>query len=118
MRYLFVVLLFLSGCITKAEHEDTLNSWLGSTEQEIVSSWGPPNGFYESVDVRYLTWSNNSQSMVGGYGSYSYTDLYGNVYTSPGVPPTIVNNSCDITMKVMNEVIVSWSYEGNNCYDI
>ena len=56
--------------------------------------------------------------MVGGYGGYSYTDLYGNVYTSPGVPPTIVNNSCDITMKVINEVIVSWSYEGNNCYDI
>ena len=44
----FLTLILISGCVTKAEHEDTLSSWIGFSETSLVESWGPPNGFYET----------------------------------------------------------------------
>jgi len=114
---LFIFLFLFTSCVTKKEHEDTLNSWLGSTEGAIVASWGVPSSFYEANGLRYLTWSNVSQGMIGGTPSYTSTDYFGNVYSYPGTAPILVTNTCNITMTVENDVIIDWRYEGNNCYD-
>jgi hypothetical protein len=57
-------LLVVTGCVTKQEHEDALSSWFGSTEEQLVESWGVPTSFYELGGKRYLTYSNSSQAMV------------------------------------------------------
>ena len=123
MRTLLIiplVLLFslvLSGCTTKQEHEDMLSSWFGSTEKQLIDSWGVPTSFYELDGKRYLTYSNSSQAMVGGTAPTTTYDYFGNAYTSGGMPPILVTSNCSITMVVENDVINEWKYEGNSCYD-
>lgn len=110
-------LVILTGCVTKQEHEDTLSSWYGSTEEELVASWGVPTSFYELDGKRSLTYSNSSQAMVGGTAPITTYDYFGNAYTSGGSPPILVTSNCTITMVVDDGVINEWRYEGNNCYD-
>ena len=109
--------LMVTGCVTKQEHENTLSSWYGSTEEQLVASWGVPTSFYELDGKRYLTFSNSSQAMVGGYPATTSYDYFGNAYTSGGSPPILVTSNCTITMVVDDGVINEWRYEGNNCYD-
>lgn len=110
-------LFSLSGCTTKQEHEDMLSSWYGSTEEQLVASWGVPTSFYELDGKRYLTYSKSSQAMVGGTSPTTRYDLYGNAYTVGGSAPYLVTSNCSITMVVENGAINEWRYEGNNCYD-
>lgn len=110
-------LLVLTGCVTKQEHEDALSSWFGSTEEQLVESWGVPTSFYELGGKRYLTYSNSSQAMVGGTAPITTYDYYGNAYTSGGTPPILVTSNCTIIMVVEDGLISEWKYEGNNCYD-
>ena len=123
LKTLFIIpivvcsLVALTGCVTKQEHENTLSSWYGSTEEQLVASWVVPTSFYELDGKRYLTFSNSSQAMVGGYPSTTTYDYFGNAYTSGGSPPILVTSNCSITMVVDNGVINEWRYEGNNCYD-
>ena len=110
----------IAGCTTKQEHEAILNSWLGSTEKDIVTSWGPPDGFYEVEHQRYLTWKYSSTVVIPGTPSNTKTTNYGNyvsTWTTPGRPPVVVDSNCSITMIVQFDAIVSWSYKGNSCYD-
>jgi hypothetical protein len=119
--YIIPLVLFsfimLSGCTTKQEHEDMLSSWYGSTEKQLVDSWGVPTSFYELDGKRYLTYSNSSQAMIGGTPPTTTYDYFGNAYTSGGSAPYLVTSNCSITMVVENGVINEWRYEGNNCYD-
>ena len=123
MRTLFIIplvlisLVVLTGCVTKQEHENTLSSWYGSTEGELVASWGVPTSFYELDGKRYLTYSNSSQAMIPGTPSYTTYDYFGNAYTSGGSAPYLVTSNCTITMVVEDGVINEWRYEGNSCYD-
>ena len=110
-------LVVLTGCVTKQGHEDALSSWFGSTEEQLVESWGVPISFYELNGKRYLTYSNSSQAMVGGTAPTTTYDYYGNAYTSSGMPPILVTSNCTIIMVVEDGLISEWKYEGNNCYD-
>ena len=123
MRTLFTIplvlfsLVILTGCVTKQEHEDALSSWFGSTEKQLVDSWGVPTSFYELDGKRYLTYSNSSQVMVGGTAPTTTYDYYGNAYTSGGTPPIMITSNCTIIMVVEDGLISEWKYEGNNCFD-
>ena len=123
LKTLFIIpivvcsLVALTGCVTKQEHENTLSSWYGSTEEQLVASWGVPTSFYELDGKRYLTFSNSSQAMVGVYPATTSYDYFGRAYTSWGSPPILVTSNCTINMVVYDGVINEWRYEGNNCYD-
>lgn len=123
MRTLFTIplvlfsLVILTGCVTKQEHEDALSSWFGSTEKQLVDSWGVPTSFYELDGKRYLTYSNSSQVMVGGTAPTTTYDYYGNAYTSGGTPPIMITSNCTIIMVVEDGLISEWKYEGNDCFD-
>tara|TARA_Y100001970_G_C13778132_1_gene623963 strand:+ start:137 stop:526 length:390 start_codon:yes stop_codon:yes gene_type:complete len=120
MKNLSIILLIvfaLNGCVTRQEHEDVLSSWYGSTEEQLVASWGVPSSFYETDGKRYLTYNNSNQAMVGGTPASTTYDYFGNAYTSGGTAPYLITLTCNITMVVENGVINEWQYEGNNCYD-
>ncbi len=120
LRLILILGLFITGCTTKQDHEDILNSWLGSSEEDIVTSWGPPNGFYENGDTRYLTWSESRSGVIPGTPTTYTTTNYGGIVTTStnyGTAPIIVNTNCSITMIVQSGSIVNWTYKGNSCYD-
>lgn len=112
-----LLLVILSGCTTKQEHEDMLSSWYGSSESDLIASWGVPTSFYELDGKRYLTYSSSSQAVVGGTPARTTYDYYGNAYTSGGTPAILVTSNCTIIMVIENGVINEWRYESNNCYD-
>ena len=110
--------LFIAGCATTANYEKILNSWTGSNESSLVSSWGPPTRVYESDDVRYLTYSKSNSGYVPGVApSYQTTYVGNTAYTTPvgGYSGFAYNNNCTTTFTITNKVITSWRYEGNAC---
>jgi len=63
---LTLLAVFLSACAIQEEFETTLSSWLGSSESELISSWGPPHRVYESGGKKYLTWSSSGTLVIPG----------------------------------------------------
>ena len=68
-KYFFIVFVgFFMGCATTANYENILNTWVGSHVDNLVSSWGPPQGAFKLSDgstvIEYIR-SNNAQ--IGGY---------------------------------------------------
>ena len=78
-RSLVFSLCVLVACKTQ---QDVMNSWLGSTKQEIIMSWGPPartasdGGTGEILVYSYPGYNPG----YNGYGAFSYWD-YKYVYT-------------------------------------
>lgn len=115
---LVLLLCLLIGCATTANYEKILNSWMGMSENSLVSSWGPPNNFYESGGTRYLTYAKSRSGYVPGVAPSYQTSFVGNTaYTTQvgGYPGFIYSANCSTTFTINNGVITSWRYEGNAC---
>ena len=115
---LLVTTGLLVGCATTANYEKVLNSWVGSQESALVSSWGPPSSVYQSDGVKYLTYSKSNSGYIPGVApSYQTTYVGNTAYTNPvgGSPGFAYNSNCSTTFTVANRVITNWRYEGNAC---
>jgi hypothetical protein len=115
-----LALTALTGCTTEADFRQSMDSWTGRTEQELVSQLGPPDGFYESGDTRYLTYAhNNTVIMPGTQPTYQSTVIGNTIYTNSygGTSPQAVSLSCSRTFEVRAQRVRGWSAKGNNCYD-
>jgi hypothetical protein len=75
--------LLLAGCTTQADFTKKLDSWVGSKETELISSWGPPNGFYETEGTKYITYGNSSVGTMPGTSNYN-TQIIGNTAYTTG----------------------------------
>jgi len=53
------VFILLAGCATSAKYEAVLGSWVGSSELDIVRSWGPPAQAYEAGGRKFLVYSSS-----------------------------------------------------------
>lgn len=111
--------LALSACATTSKYEAVLASWVGSTENELVASWGPPAGLYTTPDgSRVLTYNSEGNMYLPGTAPTYQSTIIGNtVYTKPvgGVAPTNIHLSCKTNFTVVNGRITTWRWQGNNC---
>jgi hypothetical protein len=115
MKKLFgiVVLgLLLVGCATSANYGKIINSWVGSTENKLVSSWGPPLGSYVKDDgSKILTYQQS--------GSYNLPGVQV-IDSMTGFPvntsgPTVAT-SCRTRFNISSSgKITSGSWQGNSC---
>ncbi len=115
---LIVLLVFLAGCATTGKYEEILNSWVGADVNQLVNSWGYPDGSFEapngnkvyvygsSGSYRMPTQTNTTYNVIGN-------TVYGNSVTTGG---QTLNFWCKTYFEV-NESnrIVTWRWEGNNC---
>ncbi len=129
--YIFVVILFVSGCATTANYEKILATWVGNHSDNLVSSWGPPQSFYElSNGGRVLEYSNQRNAQIGGYttttpqttyhsGSTSYGNTFSGTsttYVQTQTPTYNVNLWCKTRFTAnSNGIITNWTWQGNNC---
>ncbi|MFI3241440.1 MAG: hypothetical protein R3Y43_02620 [Alphaproteobacteria bacterium] len=73
------------------------------TKKELVLEWGPPSETYKLDDeIEFLIYNNNPSmstpySVSASYFGYS------------------IKYKCKTTFTLMNAVVNSWRYEGNNC---
>jgi len=73
------------------KHAAKLNTWIGSTEQEMISSWGGPSNVYENNGIKYITWGRSYERSHNTY-------------------------SCSTTFEFSNGIARTWSYRGNDCW--
>ena len=105
-------LFFIVSCTipTNEGYENMLNSWLGKSENELIASWGIPDGSYEKkiegVNVKYLTYNATRNVYIPDANNMG-TALSG----------SFVSRSCKTIFAVDKDdsVIFSWKYEGNDC---
>jgi len=112
------IVALLAGCVTTAKFEDKLNSWVGHSEDDLVRSWGPPSGVYETANSKYLTYARSAQGYVPGVApSYQSYAVGNTVYTRPvgGSPGFAYSQQCNATFELVGGVIRSWRWEGNAC---
>jgi len=73
------------GCVKSRQtiQKEAMDSWLGSTEEEVVKEWGAPNRIYKVGDKKFLT--------------FTFVGYYGN---------------CDTTFTFQKDTAVQWSKAG------
>jgi Bacterial SH3 domain len=130
---LLSISLLAVGCATTEGYERLLNTWIGASEDQLASAWGPPHNVYVSpTGTRFLTYQQAQNVTLPGY-TYTVPEtnyLHGNIYGGGGISsyygtvtsyetrttaPVNLDFSCTTTFHVQNDRIVSWRYEGNNC---
>lgn len=106
MRFLFLIISvgFLTACATTAKYEAVLNTWVGSSESDLVSKWGIPSSTYPLGDGKMLMYQHNG-------GTVSTAQPIGNMY--------FVNSTsywCKTTFTIDGlGIIQNWRWEGNAC---
>lgn len=94
--------LVLAGCATTEGFKKIVQSWVGSSESQLIANWGVPIRTHESSGTRYLEYDYQHQ----GY----YTTC-----NSGYCATNTIHKRCITTFAVRNGVIVNWSFRGNDC---
>jgi hypothetical protein len=85
------IIVLTAGCATTAKYNETINSWVGSKEIDLIKSWNPPKETYETQGSKFLVYSW-SQYMEG----------IGTAY-------------CKTVFEVQQGIITSVKATGNDC---
>lgn len=116
---LWILVFIVTGCATTAKYEKVIDSWVGSSEQNLVRSWGPPDQVYDAGDgIKYLTYVTSRNVYIPGSSPTYSTQVIGNTtYTNSygGSAAQNIHASCKTSFEVKNGVITSWRYKGNDC---
>jgi hypothetical protein len=117
---LIFISLLLAGCFaTTAKHEAALQSWIGHTEDHLVTKWGVPNGVYNKNDGGKILSYVRTGSMYLPGNTSSNTSYYhwgGSTTTVSQSSGTNIALRCKNNFVISKEGrVTSWSYEGNNC---
>ncbi len=98
--------IFLTSCATTAKYEEMLNTWLGHSSSELMSSFGPPDStFDDGIGNKFYVYSRTGDTfgsvIPNGYGG--------------GVVMT-TTNWCKTIFTINSDGRVSfWRWEGNSC---
>ena len=126
-NYLYVTLLtlFLTACATTEKYEAILNTWVGASVNDLVSSWGYPQESFQAPNGNMVYVYSKSMNFVMPTQTTSRYDIqsdplyglpttvYGNTTTTGG---QTLSYSCRTFFEVnQSKKIVSWRWEGNNC---
>jgi hypothetical protein len=115
---LAVIALVLTGCATTANYEKILQSWVGRTELDLVRAWGPPLQTYKTGGSKFLVYSSARNVYFAGTPPAYTTTVIGNTaYTNRigGTPGQIVGMRCQTTFELIDQKIISWQWQGNDC---
>ena len=115
---LTAVMIILTGCATRANYEKALNSWVGSTEIDLIRKWGVPQQFYETGGRKFLVYSSSRNMHIPGTPPSHTSTVVGNTtYKNRvgGTPDRDIELTCKTTFELENEKVVSWRWQGNDC---
>jgi len=104
--------LLLVGCATSANYTKILRTWVGNTENQLVTSWGPPLGSYVKDDgSKILTYQRSGSYQLPGQ---AVTDpMTGYPTTTAGA--TVVTNCTTRFYISSSGKITSGDWQGNAC---
>lgn len=120
----------MSGCATVAKYEAKLNTWVGASEDALISAWGVPDKVYQMRDGKkaiefrrketvqtggytYTTPQTTYESGTIGDKSYSGTST---TYVVTTEPVRKYRTYCKTSFIIdANAKVISWRHEGNDC---
>jgi len=111
-------ILFFAGCATQAKYKKVLDTWVGSSELDLIRSWGAPVNTYEAAGRKFIMYSSSYNVALPGNNPTYTTNVIGNTaYTNSygGTPGQNLLMICETTFEVEEGIIVKWSYRGNDC---
>ncbi len=96
--------LFLNSCATTAKYSEKLQSWIGKTESDLVTSWGMPTSTYSLENRKLLMYRQD-------FGSNTTAQpIYGTYYMNT------THNWCETTFMLdEKKVIFNFQLKGTSC---
>ena len=114
--------LALAGCAyPNAQHVAAMNALVGKSETDVVKTLGVPSRAIETGGHKYLAYSRSKiETIPGDYGfgpgwGWGWGHWGGGWGGWGGFPPEIVQRDCETTFDMVNGVVQSWSFRGNDC---
>ncbi len=122
MRKFWVLILFLTACHTGSQnYADTLQPWLGQSEERLFQSWGlPQNVFYITPSQKVLTYVQYSANSADGNNPYSAEIYYPAIDNTEWGVPTAPQNGpyyCKTLFTITGNTITDYSFNGDNCVE-
>ena len=127
---LLLLSLVLAGCATVAKYEAKLNTWIGVSEDSLISSWGVPGKEYKLNDgKKAIEFVNKSTIHTGGYtymmpqrtyqagtiGDKAYSGT-STTYVTEVEPIREYKLTCKTSFIINSSgKVESWSHKGNDC---
>ena len=106
-----------------SNYEEVLDSWVGSSSDDLVSAWRAPDKVYTNEDGSKVVEFMDSRTVTTG--GYSYTTPWTTYNQDGSTSTTYANNTmpvsnhqswCRTTFVVSKYgIIQSWKWHGNNC---
>lgn len=131
-KSLFLIILLLSGCATTQGYKDSLQTWMGHSDSELMSTWGQPNSNYTlSNEKTVLEYDRSRTTVIPGY-TYNQSvrtinngSITGDVnatymgnsttYVPVTTPSSVVSKECSTRFTVNDHIIEAYSFNGNDC---
>lgn len=114
-----LVVIIIYGCATKEGYRNVVDAWVGQPESALISAWGLPQRTYETDTSKVLIYySQRDVDVPGSTNTYQrYFDETGTAFSESygGVPDQTFTYSCETSFEVIDGVITSWSFRGNDC---
>ena len=107
--------LLLVSCATQSNYKELLNTWIGSSEDRLVNSWGPPKGIYNKKDGgKILTFNRFGSVYIPGNSNTTYDNMGGSITTITS--GTNIPVHCETNFHISpSGKIVHWQFSGNSC---
>lgn len=136
MKKILMTTLLVSGCTTTANYEAALQHWVGRPLDDLVLTWGPPQGSYTLQDGRkVIEYLRQSVIYSPGFTWHRPHTIYqqGQTHNADGSPAGEYHSSSTIflpeempgssrylecrtrfTVSPQGD-IQQWGWEGNGC---
>jgi hypothetical protein len=118
-KLLLIAFLGLAACATTANYEKNLNALVGTTEGNLVETWGIPDGSYSpDPATKYLVYNRSHDSYVAGTPpTYQTTCRFGicTTHAVGGTEGFSTHEQCKTTFRIVDGKVESWKWQGNAC---
>jgi hypothetical protein len=113
LAFLIAFLLLVSGCATTANYQVMINTWIGHDQNDLISSWGPPNQTYRMPNGNVMfTWLHERMKAEYSPGTGTLPD--GTEYlTADQTGSTRI--WCKTTFTTVGGRVTHARWEGNGC---
>jgi hypothetical protein len=119
---LLPAVLALAGCVyPNPQHVAATNALVGKSETDLVHALGVPSRTYETGGHKFLAYNRSKLETIPGdpgFGpgwGWGWHGGWGGWGGWGGFPPEIVQRDCETTFDLLNGVVQSWTFRGNDC---
>ena len=105
--------LLASACATQVDwpRRQALDSLVGRNDGAVIAALGPASRSFSDGTARFLAYDYRQTEFVPGQLGQQQPN-------SPDlwrVTPALISNYCSTTFKLLDDKVVGWSLDGNDC---